>query len=79
MKKEIELCEEGEDMPDLNKGSLNKNTGLKYEYMAPSSTNNQNETNEIDSAAAGADLKDLMSKLKSLWSNKKKQTKKSFF
>jgi ubiquitin-like modifier-activating enzyme 5 len=62
---QIELCSEGEDMPDLNKSDKSKSSGLKYEYLAPNPTttptdvSTSNESSEIP-------LADLMAKLKSI-------------
>ncbi|CAF0727021.1 unnamed protein product [Brachionus calyciflorus] len=64
---QIELCDEGEDLPDLTKNDKNKNTGVKHAF--PASVENQanehdasNEANEMSSIP----LEDLMSKLKNL-------------
>lgn len=68
---QIELCSEGEDMPDLTKGSSNKqqlSTGVKFEYLMPTQADDSNQnSNQNNNAEANTNsLADLMSKLKSL-------------
>jgi len=73
-KLEIELCAEGEDMPDLNKSSSTKqelNSGVKYEYLLPNeptttTTGSEDNSKESNTEANSSSLADLMSKLKSL-------------
>jgi len=65
------LCSEGEDMPDLTKGSSNKqqlSTGVKFEYLMPTQADDSNQnSNQNNNAEANTNsLADLMSKLKSL-------------
>jgi hypothetical protein len=62
--KEIELCEEGEDAPDLSKSDKSKSSGVKYEYLAP--VNQEPTQQEASVDTSSVDLNDLMSKLKSL-------------
>jgi hypothetical protein len=70
--KVIELCDEGQDMPDLSAGkSSSGHSGVKFAYPAdhrPAThheepTNNNNTNNQTENIM---DLADLMSKLKSL-------------
>lgn len=65
---QIELCAEGEDMPDLNKSKTNDtNYGLKYEYLAPAQEPLPTQTSNYNSVdTSSVDLSDLMSKLKNL-------------
>lgn len=60
------MCDEGEDMPDLNKSDKTKNSGVKYAYLPSSEieteVNKEKSNDEISSVA----LEDLMSKLKNL-------------
>jgi len=66
---EIELCAEGEDLPDLNKSSSTKqdlNSGVKYEYLLPNEPTEPDSSKEPNSEASSSSLADLMSKLKSL-------------
>ncbi len=69
---EIELCEEGEDAPDLSKPSAAKSaladSGLKHEYLAPSAKTDDEVAQSTDDQVemSAVDLSDLMSKLKSL-------------
>ncbi len=50
-------------MPDLNKNSSNLNKGVKYEYIMPNKTENQEDTKEEKNDVP---LEDLMAKLKNL-------------
>jgi len=65
---QIELCEEGEDLPDISKpkDKLN-NTGVKYAYLPPvaSSDNNPSSEETKTDELSSASLADLMAKLKS--------------
>ncbi|RNA34197.1 Ubiquitin-like modifier-activating enzyme 5 [Brachionus plicatilis] len=64
---EIELCDEGEDMPDLNKSDKNKDSGVKFAYLSPNEIQNDDKTNDEKSPEiSSVPLEDLMSKLKNL-------------
>jgi hypothetical protein len=60
---EIELCEEGEDLPDLSKPKNSQ--GVRYEFPMPVANQPTNES-EIDSVANSIPLDELMAKLKNL-------------
>ena len=61
---EIELCSEGEDLPDVNKTEKNKNSGVRYEYLAPNPAAQNEDT--TPSETSQIPLADLMAKLKSM-------------
>jgi hypothetical protein len=66
---EIELCSEGEEMPDTSKSDKQpKVAGVKYEYLAPTEVIGESEKDDNSSSTdlKGVQLDDLMSKLKHL-------------
>lgn len=66
--KEIELCDEGEDMPDMSKSASDKHkAGVHFAYPAPppvqhTQSNDAGHNDEFKSVP----LEDLMSKLKNM-------------
>jgi hypothetical protein len=62
--KEIELCEEGQDLPDLTSSKLSAglSTGLSYAYPTSSSKSNQ----DTEVSVKEQSLEDLMRQLKKL-------------
>ena len=62
---EIELCDEGEDIPDVSKSGKTLKEGVRYEYLAEASQNEPDE-NQASSIETSIPLADLMSKLKNI-------------
>jgi hypothetical protein len=66
--KVIELCSEGEDMPDLSaaksKATTTANPGVKYEFPMPVAAADDDE--KTDSETKNFQLSDLMAQLKNL-------------
>lgn len=66
--KEIELCGEGEDLPDVKKTDVAETCkGVNYAYNMPATSEPAKES-QADTEENSVDLGDLMAKLKNLWS-----------
>ncbi len=65
--KDIELCDEGQDMPDLvKKPDANLAQGVKYAYEMPAETTSTQLQAETSESTESVALEDLMAKLKGL-------------
>ena len=66
---EIELCSEGEDLPDLSRNDKSAAKGVRYEYLAPApaaSAPAQDDSASSQPAQSGLSLDDLMAQLKKM-------------
>ena len=64
---EIELCDEGQDMPDLSQGgSKTAASGVKYAYPAATATAHDESKSESTNTSNTESLEELMSKMKKL-------------